>query len=553
MYYQDDETKIVAIYCRVSTVEQAEEGYSIDEQERLLIEYCERNNYTVYRTYADKGISGKDIEHRPQMKALLSDAMEKKFNMVISWKINRLSRKLEDALKIVSILEKNNIKYRSYSEPFENDTPSGKMQFQMMALVGEFERKTIAQNVKMGMCAKARNGEWCGGRPMLGYDLEKAKDRGEKSRLVVNEEEAQIVRTIFELYAQGNGYKTIVGILNKNGYKTKLGNQFSVAQIKPILTNPAYIGRIRYDVRREWNEKRRGNINPNPIVVEGRHDPIIDIELWDKVQFLLEQSMGMPSRKYAGEYPLTGILKCPECGAGMVLSRVTNTRKDGSKHRITYYACGNWKNKGITACHSNGIRVDKANAYVYTQLERIMTSESFLEGVLERINRENLVKTNTASANLKKYESQVQEIKKRKQKSYAAFEDGILSSEEFLERKRQLDDDLEIILNLQKEAQEITSNSVTNEISNDVVKEILQNFSKVLSSDIDRTLRKKLLHLLISEITIDKDRQIDSIKIKLTDELIQFLHYNGGVLKDTSLFFYVKDLGLRYMDVAFSI
>ena len=90
--------------------------------------------------------------------------------MVISWKINRVSRKLEDVLKIVNLLEKNNITFKSYSEPFETDTPAGKMQFQMMALIGEFERGTIAQNVKMGMIAKAKSGNWCGGR-VLGYDL----------------------------------------------------------------------------------------------------------------------------------------------------------------------------------------------------------------------------------------------------------------------------------------------------------------------------------------------------------------------------------------------
>ena len=153
----------VAIYCRVSTIEQAEEGYSIDEQERLLRDWCNRMNYSVYKVYSDRGISGKDIKNRPALKELLKDAEERKFQMVISWKINRISRKLSDVLKIVDILEQNSISFNSYSEQFDNSTPAGKMQFQMMALMGEFERGTIAQNVKMGMCAKAKAGEWCGG------------------------------------------------------------------------------------------------------------------------------------------------------------------------------------------------------------------------------------------------------------------------------------------------------------------------------------------------------------------------------------------------------
>ncbi|WP_143328334.1 recombinase family protein, partial [Clostridium perfringens] len=140
--------KIIAIYCRVSTDEQAEFGYSIDEQKRLLEEWCKANDYIIYKCYSDRGISGKNIKDRPALKELLSDAKAGKFDMVISWKINRVSRKLEDVLKIVNLLEKNNITFKSYSEPFETDTPAGRMQFQMMALIGEFERGTIAQNVK---------------------------------------------------------------------------------------------------------------------------------------------------------------------------------------------------------------------------------------------------------------------------------------------------------------------------------------------------------------------------------------------------------------------
>lgn len=90
--------------------------------------------------------------------------------------------------------------------------------------------------------------------------------------------------------------------------------------------------------------------------MDGIHEAIIEEELWNKVQAILSQKSGKPSRLYDGEYFLTGILHCPQCGAGMVISRTTNTLKDGTKKRITYYACGNWKNKGTAVCHSNMIR-----------------------------------------------------------------------------------------------------------------------------------------------------------------------------------------------------
>jgi len=387
---KQENSKQVAIYCRVSTVEQAEEGYSIGEQERLIREYCARQGYEVYKAYSDAGISGKDIVHRPAIQELLRDAAEKKFDMVMSWKINRLSRKLEDAIKIVNTLDRYGISYQSYSERFESDTPAGKMQFQMMALVGEFERNTIAQNVKMGMKAKARAGEWCGGAAPLGYrwvPVEGTENLSrKKSRLEIDETEAETVRLIYGLYASEKGYKAIVNQINQMGCKTKKGNAFSVAQLRTILTNPVYIGKVRYDLRRDWNEKRRNNMNPNPIIVNGIHEAIISEEQWEQVQFLISQKAGKLSRIYDGEYPLTGILKCPECGAGMVISRVVNKKPDGSKRKLTYYACGNWKNKGTAVCHSNMIRVEKANSVVYERMEKILDDDKVFQEVLSRVN-----------------------------------------------------------------------------------------------------------------------------------------------------------------------
>ncbi len=142
----------------------------------------------------------KKLYLKEQLKELLKDAEEKKFDMVLVWKINRISRKLTHVLEIAETLEMNNIAFKSYSEEFDNSTPAGKMQFQMMALVGEFERGTIAQNVKMGMCAKAKAGEGCGGQ-VLGYDLVPVeKQQGAKRTktvLTINNREAEAVRLIF--------------------------------------------------------------------------------------------------------------------------------------------------------------------------------------------------------------------------------------------------------------------------------------------------------------------------------------------------------------------
>lgn len=163
-------SKKVAIYCRVSTIEQAEEGLSIDSQYHNIKEYCKNQGHEIYNLYEDRGISGKNITNRPGIKQLLEDATKNKFDLVVVWKLNRISRKLLDILNIVDLLNKHNIAFRSLTENFETETPSGKLQLNIMGAIGEFERETIAENVKMGLLARAREGRWNDG-VVLGYTL----------------------------------------------------------------------------------------------------------------------------------------------------------------------------------------------------------------------------------------------------------------------------------------------------------------------------------------------------------------------------------------------
>lgn len=549
--------KLIAIYCRVSTEEQSENGYSIDEQERLLEEWCKKMGYVIYKCYSDRGISGKNIKDRPALKELLSDAKAGKFDMVISWKINRVSRKLEDVLKIVNLLEKNNITFKSYSEPFETDTPAGRMQFQMMALIGEFERGTIAQNVKMGMIAKAKSGNWCGGR-VLGYDLvpnnSPEEEKKGKNKLEINEKEAEIVRFIFNEYSKGKGYKAITNKMNKLGYKTKKGNNFSVGSIRDILTNPVYIGEIRYNVRQNWSEKRRRNINPNPIRVKGKHEAIIDRELWDKVQLILESKKGKPSRIYDGEYPLTGILRCPKCGAGMVISRTTNTLADGTKKRIAYYCCGNWKNKGTSVCNSNTIRVDKANEYVFKKIEELVSNEAMIKAVVKNINKERKDKVKPAKRLLGDIDKELEKLDKRKRKIFEAYEDDILTKEEFQTRKDELNEKIRILEEEKKPLLNTISEDVSEEIPYEFIKDVLMNFSKVLNSSVSREQQKKLLHMIISEITMNESREIESIKLNINDKLVEYLVKEGGVpIKGIPSSFMLINIGLKVLNLSIVI
>ena len=526
----NQQAKKVAIYCRVSTTEQAEEGYSINEQKKLLTYECEKNGNTVYKIYSDEGISGKNITARPALKELLNDANEGKFDSVMVWKINRIGRNLKDVLDMVDLFDRNNITFKSATEPFDTTTPGGRMHFQMVALIGEFERGTIAQNVKMGMMARAREGRW-NGNVVIGYDLKLKEHTTNKKRkdteLVVNEKEAEIVRTIFTMYSQGNGYKAIANYLNKFGYKTKKGNPFSLTAIKDILNNPVYIGKIRYNLRPNWSEKRRKGTNSNPLIVDGKHEAIIEQELWDKVQSMLQTSKGKPSRIYDGEFPLTGILKCPQCGAGMVIMRTSRTRKDGTKRRLEYYCCGNWKNKGTAVCHSNAIRVDKANDYVFGKLSELLSNDKLVKDIVKNINTDRKNKVDPSKDELQKLTKELDKISAKKDKLFEAFEEDIITKEEFKERVAELQSRERL---LQEDVNNLKMNVLDDnvqQVSYEVVKETLSKVGEMLGNCKSMEQKKKLLHMLISKITINELREVDSIQININDNLISYLN-NGG-------------------------
>lgn len=526
----NNEQKRVALYARVSTVEQAEEGYSIDEQINVLREWCEREGYTIYKEYVDRGISGKNIKGRPAIQQLLYEANQKCFDIVLVWKMNRLSRKSVDLLNIVDKLQNKNIGFRSYTERYETESPTGRLQFQMMGAIAEFERANIAENVKMGMIARAKEGSWNGGQ-VLGYDVVSVPSDNRKrkmSKLIINEDEAIIVRKIFELYIQGNGYKSIANRLNNEGYKTKKNKAFSINGVKTILSNPIYAGFIRYNVRRDWSEKRRNNINPNPVIVKGQHEPIISDAVWEQTKSIMKTRTGKPNRIHSGEFPLTGILKCPVCGSGMVLGRTTNRNKDGSKRVLEYYVCGAWKNKGTTVCRSNGVRTEYADEYVLQKLANLASNDVLIKQIAMRINQKNEDGKLPLQKEYEMLKKSLSAIQSKKDKYLRLYVDEVISKSDLTSQLTNLDNEKERLEERLSPIEEQIGHGGIPNVNHEVVKEIMQNFMTVYKKALTPEQRKKLLHLLIHKITISEDRKIESIQLQLNKEVAKHFTSNGG-------------------------
>lgn len=518
-------TKRVAIYARVSTTEQADEGYSIDEQIRVLKEYCELHEYMVYDDYVDRGISGKNIQGRPAVQRLLQDAEQKKFDVVLVWKMNRLARKMVDLMNIVELLNSKNIAFRSYTEKYETETPTGKLQFQMMAAIAEYERNNIAENVKMGMLARAKEGRWNGGQ-VLGYDVVEVPNESKKRRntyLVINEKEANIVRYIFHMYTSGHGYKSIANCINKKGYRTKKGKTFSLNAIKTIVTNPVYAGYIRYNVRRDWNEKRRNNINPNPVIVKGEHEPILSEKIWQVAQNVYESRSHKPNRVHDGEFPLTGIMRCPVCGAGMVIGRTTNKLKDGTKKVLEYYVCGAWKNKGTLVCRSNGVRTEYADSFVLSKLQQLMQSEQLIEELVKNVNNRNEKMFAPLQREYEMYVKQMKEYEQKMAKTFDAYTEELISKAMYVEKATRLEEQIAELKERMLPLQDQMQGHTVKDIAYDTINEVLVNFLTAFQDALTREQRKRLLHLIIHKITIGEDRKIESIQLKLNDAILKEL------------------------------
>lgn len=510
----------VAGYLRVSTEEQAEEGYSIQAQEEVIRKACEIQGKEVVKVYADKGISGKSTNDRLALKELMEDSKKGLFDEVMVWKTSRLARNMLDLLQIVNELEKNNVMFRSLSEAFDTTTSQGKLMMNLLGSISEFERTTIIENLRLGMNARARQGYKNGGR-LLGY---RSEGRGKESRLVIIPEEAEVVKIIYRMYIEGNGYKAIVSHLNRLGFRTAKGNPFCVNGVRDILCNPTYAGMIRHNRYIDYSTKRRAGSNEDYILAEGRHEAIIDRESWDKVRLIMEKKSGRYSLENKGKFPLTGILRCPECGAGMVAANTVNTLKDGTKRRIRYYSCGNFKNKGSSVCSANSVRADYAEEYVFKKIQEVLLNEKVLKDTVNKLNRERKEKISPLNEKKDAITKKLKAAKEKKDRVFELYEDGTINKETLGQRLKGLDEQVEEQLKELENIENDLNNLSKDEVPYEVVRDVMRDFNRLIQKA--EPLQKKLfLQMMVEKITVTRGK-VNEIHI----------HFNQAIRKLISLY-----------------
>jgi len=241
---------LAAIYVRVSTQEQAQQGFSLNAQQEGLENYAKALGYEISKIYRDEGKSAKDIKHRPEMVKLLEDAEKKKFSAIFIYKLDRFSRSLKDLILTIDKLKELDIDFISLQDKIETTSASGKLMFHIISAFAEFERNIIGDRTKFGMERKAKEGGFITKAPR-GYKLVNKKLR-------IDEEKAKEVEEIFEEF------------LNSNISLTQLAKDHNIttAGIKKLLKNTTYLGKVKFA----------------GVESQGEHKPIIPRELFDKVQ-----------------------------------------------------------------------------------------------------------------------------------------------------------------------------------------------------------------------------------------------------------------------------
>ncbi len=410
--------KVAAAYIRVSTDDQLE--YSPDSQLEKIRLYAERNQILLPKEFifVDEGISGRKTKNRPAFNEMIGLAKRKPkpFDVILVWKFSRFARNREDSIVYKSMLRKeHNIDVVSVSEDIGDDKLSILIEAIIEAM-DEFYSINLAEEVKRGMTEKAKRGGVLS-IPGFGYKVENGE-------YIIVPEEAEIIRKVFNDYVNGKGLLTIAKALNAMGIKTHRGNKIENRTVEYWLNNPLYIGKTR------WNpdgKLSRNYMAETAIITDGPHEPIIDIETWDKAQKKMQEQKAR-FRKYFNSdrkglsHWLTGLLRCEKCGK--VLS-----------YQGGFFGCSE-RSRG--KCDGVGyIKAEKIANIILNILSEIELPNVELDFADPNSAQE--VNINDDSRIIS---AQIQRLEIRLERVKLAYEDGVDSLEEYKAKKKAITDEI---------------------------------------------------------------------------------------------------------------
>lgn len=398
------------IYVRVSTEEQAQEGFSIRAQEQKLKDYVRIKDWSIYKIYADEGISGKDIKGRPAVKEMIADIEAGLVKNVLVFKIDRLTRSTADLIWLVDLFNDHECAFNSLMESIDTQTASGRMFLKIIGIFAEFERENIIERTKVGVERKVKEGySLCTASASFGYNREK----GEKIQ-TVNEDEANIVRDIFEMFVDGSLTLTdIARRLNLRDVTTKADKTWTSSKVRRVLANVNYIGNVRHHM----------NDPKHSTKYDGLHETIISEELFEAAQTILNVNKETVVRRppNADKY-FAGFLVCAECGYRM---KTYNTKKQlKTKVQVNFgYVCGNHTLKTCSVGSMSHKKVEAAFEEYIAQIADFEPLDNAAIAEKEQTKRDNSMAIITLEAKLKSLEQRERETLERYVRNEIEFDD----------------------------------------------------------------------------------------------------------------------------------
>ena len=369
----------VVIYARYSSHNQTEQ--SIEGQIAVCEEYAKRNNYTIVGEYIDRALTGTN-DNRPQFKQMIEDSNKKFFNGVLVYQLDRFARNRYDSATYKNKLRKNNVRVFSAKENISEDA-SGVLMESVLEGMAEYYSVELSQKVKRGMKINAQKCQHNGGIPALGYKID------ENKMYVIDEEQAKIVRKIFNMYIEGNTMAEIIRYLNENKIKTSYKNEFNKNSIRTILLNKKYIGTYIY----------------GDIEIENGMPRIIDDETFNKVAEIMNKNKKAPARAKAKmEYLLTTKLFCGKCKE--MMTGTCGTSQTKRKHY--YYTCnGKKENK----CNRKNVKKEYIEDIVVKMARDILTDKT-IDKIANNVYKQ--VEKEKNNSEIKKLQKRLKENEKQK-------------------------------------------------------------------------------------------------------------------------------------------
>ena len=494
---------MIAIYLRVSTEDQAKEGYSLEVQRECLESFAKRESLEIVKVYQDDGISGYTTE-RPALKNLLKDAKQKKFELALVYKIDRFSRNLKDLLNLVDELSSSGVGFKSATEPFDTTTSAGKLMFQQLGSFAEFERNRIAERVFPGMVKGVQRGNWQGARyAPYGYTYNK-----EKKLLEIGEEETKVVKLIYTMFLCDKSIRAITEYLTRKGYRNSKGNIFSTKLIGDILKNRIYTGKLVwnahfYDKTQKTKKGYRYIKNPpeKVIISQGKHQPIIPEEDFELVQEKLKQRR-VEQRRKANDYPLSGLLYCAKCNHKYLgISSISNHRT-GVKKR--WYRCAG-PYRSFIKCKNKSVKGQEIESEVADILEALFKNDKLKTSRWTNVTFKNdanfPVFAERAKIDLEKVKNRLKSNMEKQSKLTDAYLENLLSEELYKQKNesfRQEEEELKKLIALQ-EVREIERERSKDYLNR--VEEFLEGYDPN-KKEMDLETKKLILNLLFKNIKI---------------------------------------------------